>query len=80
MRALELTIKVYRVTPNFPREELYGPTSSASELDYRFLLARDLEFLERHRYDGLRKKLEELRRMLTALILRVDNERQLAKC
>ena len=50
-------------------------TGSASELDYHLLLVRDLGILEERTYELLSEKLGELRRMLTALILRVDAER-----
>jgi four helix bundle protein len=55
-------------------------SGSASELDYHLLLARDLCFLGNDQYGLIAKQLGELRRMLTALILRVDAERQGAKC
>ena len=55
-------------------------SGSASELDYHLLLARDLCFLGNDQYGSIAKQLGELRRMLTALILRVDAERQGAKC
>lgn len=55
-------------------------SGSASELDYQLLLARDLGFLEDGTYQEVYKGLAELRRMLTALILRVDTERRMAKC
>src|ERR1700740_143818 len=55
-------------------------SGSASELDYHLLLARDLSFLGNDQYGSIAKQLGELRRMLTALILRVDAERQGAKC
>jgi len=52
----------------------------ASKLDYHFLLARDLLFLHVEDYARLEKELSILRRMLTSLLQRVDNERCLAKC
>ena len=55
-------------------------SGSASELDYQLLLARDLNLLEDGAYRSILRKLSELRRMLTALILRVDSERLRAKC
>ena len=55
-------------------------SGSASELDYQLLLARDLGFLEDGTYQEVYKGLAELRRMLTAWILRVDTERRMAKC
>ena len=104
-KAHELTLKVYKATSNFPKEEMYGLTSqtrrcsssiganiaegcgrrgnaefqrflqtaagSASELDYHLLLASDLNFLGQTQYQELSKDLLGLRRMLTALILRV---------
>jgi four helix bundle protein len=50
-------------------------SGSASELDYELLLARDLGLLEPKTYDPVYTKLQEVRKMLTALIRRVDNER-----
>lgn len=55
-------------------------SGSASELDYHFLLARDLAFLTPSDYEGLEKALSELRRMLTALLQKVESERVMAKC
>lgn len=52
---------------------------SASELDYHLLLVRDLDILEKGTYGLLSQGLSELRRMLTALILRVDGERSRTK-
>jgi four helix bundle protein len=113
-RAHQLTLDVYRLTQNFPREELYGLTSqlrrcsasiaaniaegcgrkgngeftrflqiasgSASELDYELLLAKEVSFLQDTEYGSVSKRLAELRRMLTSLILRVESERCGAKC
>jgi four helix bundle protein len=55
-------------------------SGSASELDYHLLLAHDLNLLGDGDYRSIFRKLSELRRMLTALILRVDSERLRAKC
>jgi four helix bundle protein len=100
----QLTLDVYRVTKQFPREELYGLTSqirrcsssiganiaegcgkrgnnefqrflqiasgSASELDYHFLLARDLSYLPDAEYKRLTK----------SLLQKVDADRFLTKC
>ena len=51
-------------------------SGSASELDYHLLLSRDLQFLSAVDYEALAKKLVELRKMLTSLILKVDLERR----
>lgn len=53
---------------------------SASELEYHLLLAKDLKFLPEEQYCPLQKNLGEVRRMLTALLQKVNNERLLAKC
>jgi four helix bundle protein len=45
--------------------------SSASELDYHLLLARELNFLNENDYDELSHQVEEVRRMLTTLTKRV---------
>jgi four helix bundle protein len=55
-------------------------SGSASELDYELLLARDLEYLNQT-YDLLYDDLSRLRRMLNALLQKVDWERSMAtKC
>ncbi len=41
---------------------------SASELDYQFLLSRDLGFMSTDEHDRLAKELADVRKMLTALI------------
>ena len=107
--AHQLTLKIYRASARFPREELYGLTSqmrrcavsiganiaegcgkrgnnefqrflviasgSASELDYELLLVKDLEYLNAETYRPLHEDLSRLRRMLSALLQRVDEER-----
>jgi four helix bundle protein len=55
-------------------------TGSASELDYHLLLARDLGFLGDADYQNLAGNISQLRRMLTTLLQKVEQERQLAKC
>ena len=55
-------------------------SGSASELDYHLLLAHDLGFLSDTNYGSLHSSLLETRKMLTALIRRVDAERSEAKC
>ncbi len=44
---------------------------SASELDYQFLLARDLSFIDNQAYDELSSELTEIRKMLTAFIQQI---------
>jgi four helix bundle protein len=51
-------------------------SGSASELAYHVLLSGDLGLLSSIEHDTLAKQLGELRRMLTALILKVDLERR----
>ncbi len=53
---------------------------SASELEYHFLVARDLGFLKPSDYDSLDHNVVEVKRMLAALIHKVQNERALAEC
>ena len=45
---------------------------SASELDYQLVLATDLAFMSQPVYDDLYSKLIEIRRMLAALIRKVQ--------
>ena len=50
-------------------------SGSASELEYHFLLARDLEYLRPDVYESLDDKVKELRRMLASLIRKVAAKR-----
>jgi four helix bundle protein len=54
-------------------------SGSASELDYHILLARDLGLLSKAAYQALAADLAALRRMLTALVRKVDVERLISK-
>lgn len=49
---------------------------SASELEYHLLLGRDLGFLAEEKYRPLEAQVEEIKRMLAALIRKVDAERR----
>lgn len=55
-------------------------SGSASELDYHLLLSRDLEFLPEGEYKSLTRQLTEVRKMLTALLQKIETERLMAKC
>ena len=55
-------------------------SGSASELDYHLLLANDLGFLAEQSYRQAAKELSELRKMLAALLQKVESERLIAKC
>jgi four helix bundle protein len=55
-------------------------SGSASELDYHFLLARDLLYLAHADYVRMAKEPSDLRRMLTSLLQKVEADRSLAKC
>jgi four helix bundle protein len=48
---------------------------SASELEYHILLARDLTYLSDVIYDRLQNRVVEVKRMLTSLICRVNQDR-----
>jgi four helix bundle protein len=105
-KAHQVTLELYRLTRQFPREELYGLTSqirraassiganiaagsgrrsdgemsrflhiargSAVELEYHLLLARDLELLPVSSFTVLGRQVDEIQRMLTSLIQRVQ--------
>ena len=104
----QLALAIYKVTKEFPKEELYGLTSqirrssmsiptniaegcgrftdadfarflqmamgSASETEYQLILAHDLDFLPSDSYEPLHNEVEEVKRMLAALLktLRAD--------
>jgi four helix bundle protein len=48
---------------------------SASELEYHFLLSRDLGLTTEVEYEALNSGVLEVKRMLAALIRKVENER-----
>jgi four helix bundle protein len=48
---------------------------SASELEYHFLLAHDLGFLEDNIYEILNRAVVEVKRMLASLARKVEQER-----
>jgi len=50
-------------------------TGSASELEYHFLLTRDLGFLEETRYREMRDRVVEVKKMLASLIQKVETDR-----
>ena len=53
---------------------------SASELEYHFLLARDLRMLALADYERLNVAVLEIKRMLASLIQKVQSERLRAEC
>jgi four helix bundle protein len=55
---------------------------SASELEYHFLLAHDLGFLDDVGHRNLNRRIVEVKRMLAALIRKVESERKglIAEC
>ena len=55
-------------------------TGSASELEYHFLLIRDLHYLDESVYLLLNSATVELKRMLLALVRKVESERGVAEC
>ncbi len=48
---------------------------SASELEYRVLLARDLNLLDSPGYDRLAKDITEVKRMLVSFIKKLNADR-----
>jgi four helix bundle protein len=48
---------------------------SASELEYHFLLARDLNLLDGANYDQLNSCVIEVKRMLASLVRKIESER-----
>ena len=48
---------------------------SASELEYHLLLARDLKLIRPQDYDALNQRATELKRMLTALLQKLNADR-----
>ena len=50
-------------------------TGSASEIEYHFLLARDLQLVDESAYRDLNGSVVEVKRMLSALVRKVEAER-----
>ena len=101
----EFTLKIYKITCNFPKEEMFGLTSqlrrastsiptniaegcvkntnpeysrflyislgSASEVEYLLMLCKDLELIDENKYKMLSEEIQEIKKMLTALIKKV---------
>ncbi len=59
---------------------LYIASGSASELDYHLLLAKDLCYSSDEDYRRMNQKLDEARRMLTALLQKVGSDRFASSC
>ena len=55
---------------------LQNATGSASELEYQFLLARDLDYLSEREYQELNASVVEVKKMLGSLINKVEAARQ----
>ena len=53
---------------------------SASELDYHLILAHDLKFLNEADYQSLHRHLTQLRKMLSALLQKIEHDLLIAKC
>jgi four helix bundle protein len=49
---------------------------SASELEYHFLLAHDLDFLNEENYKDLNHRVVEIKRMLASLVCKVETDRR----
>jgi four helix bundle protein len=52
---------------------------SASELEYHLLLARDLKLIQPKKYEELAARATELKRMLTALLHKLNADRCVPK-
>ncbi len=55
-------------------------TGSASELEYHFLLARDLGYLPEDHYQKLDHAVIEVKKMLASLIRKIESDRLNAEC
>jgi len=49
---------------------------SASELEYHWLLAKDLHFIDIETHNQIQPKVVEVKKMLTSLIRKIDAERR----
>lgn len=55
-------------------------TGSSSELEYHFLLARDLSYLQEDQYQNLNSGVTEVKKMLAGLIRKIESDRLNAEC
>jgi four helix bundle protein len=55
---------------------LNAAAGSSVELEYFWLLSRDLGFVSEEKYDGLQRDMVEVQRMLASLIRKVDTARR----
>lgn len=70
----KLTLDIYKLTATFPKSELYGLTSQIG----RSSSSIGANITEEYR--KLEKSLTELRKMLTALLQKIESERLMTKC
>lgn len=104
----ELTLLMYKLTKNFPKEELFGLTSqirratssiptniaegcvkstqkdfsrylyialgSSSESEYLTLLSYELNYLTENDYKKILIDVQEIKKMLTSLILKINKQ------
>ena len=105
-KAHRLTLDIYKVTKDFPKDETYGlisqirrasvsiPTNivegsgrstqndfarflyisfgSGNELEYELLLAKDLSYLSKEKFDILSDQIIEIKKMLSGLIKKIS--------
>jgi four helix bundle protein len=55
-------------------------TGSASELEYHYLLSKDLGLLDPEEYQKLAYSVTEVKRMLGSLLAKIDTDRRRAEC
>lgn len=48
---------------------------SANEVEYALLLSKDLGYIEKNTYSSMNDALEEIKRMLAALIIKINNDK-----
>jgi four helix bundle protein len=58
---------------------LHIATGSASELEYHFLLAKDLAFIADAEYQQLERSVVEVKKMLAGLIKKIETDRSNAE-
>ena len=66
-KAYTLCLKIYRVTRDFPKEEMIGYGSGA-ELETQLMLSKDLGYVKEKEYQEVIDIYQEVERMLSALI------------
>ena len=67
--AHKLVLDVYKKTKNFPKEEAFGTAlGSLTEVQNQLLIAKDIGYLKKTKFNGLANQTVSVAKLLNALI------------